>query len=193
MQDALNADLAAGVLPPDAVQRRAEWLGLEQQLDSRSESLRELARFGRSEAGLRALAALHQQEDLLWVGSRQQELERLSGQILAAEAKLQPDPAAAFQPRAVSTPSERAAIALSEQWELFISNPSAESAAALQQQAAAASQDAVELEALRFRLASLLGDGAVDSLLVEQLRGLELRLRSPQSRGGHLGPSSSSR
>ena len=193
LEAALNADLAAGVLHPQAVQRRAEWLGLEQQLDSRSESLRELARFGRSEAGLRALAAMHQQEDLLWVGSRQQELQRLPGQILVAEAKLQPDADWSFQPPAVSTPPERAAIALSAQWELFISNPSAESAAALQQQAAAASQDAVELEALRFRLATLLGEGAVDSLLVEQLRGLELRLRSPQSRGGHLGPSSSSR
>ena len=66
-------------------------------------------------------------------------------------------------------------------------------AAELQQQASAASQDAVELEALRFRLALLLPSGSVAPELVEQLRGLELRLRSPQSRGGHLGPPSSSR
>ena len=52
---------------------------------------------------------------------------------------------------------------------------------------------AVESEALRFRLALLLPSGSVAPELVEQLRGLELRLRSPQSRGGHLGPPSSSR
>ena len=51
----------------------------------------------------------------------------------------------------------------------------------------------IELEALRFRLALLLPSGSVAPELVEQLRGLELRLRSPQSRGGHLGPPSSSR
>mgnify|MGYP001472645492 CR=1 FL=1 len=54
LQAALSADLAAGVLRPQAVQRRAEWLVLEKELDSRSESLRALARFGRSAAGLRA-------------------------------------------------------------------------------------------------------------------------------------------
>ena len=193
LQAALSADLAAGVLRPQAVQRRAEWLVLQKELDSRSESQRALARFGRSAAGLRALAALHRQEDLMWSGSRQQELQRLPNQILAAEAKLQSDSAAAFQPLAVSTPAEQAAIALSEQWELFVSNPSADSAAELQQKAAATNQDALELEALRFRLASLLPAGAIEPLLLEQLRALELRLRSPQSRGGHLGPPSSSR
>ncbi|NBQ37897.1 MAG: hypothetical protein EBU42_10315, partial [Synechococcus sp.] len=121
------------------------------------------------------------------------ELQRLPIEILAVEAKLQSDLATGFQPRAVSTPPEQAAIALSEQWELFISNPTADSAAELQQQAAAANQDALELEALRFRLASLLPAGVVEPLLLEQLRGLEVRLRSPQSRGGHLGPPSSSR
>ncbi|CAK28724.1 Conserved hypothetical protein [Synechococcus sp. RCC307] len=193
LQAALSADLDAEVLSPQAVQRRAEWLALEQELDSRSESLRALARFGRSAAGLQALAALHQQEDLMWSGSRQQELQRLPIEILAAEAKLQSDLATGFQLRAVSTPPEQAAIALSEQWELFTSNPTADSATELQQQAAAANQDALELEALRFRLASLLPAGVVEPLLLEQLRGLELRLRSPQSRGGHLGPPSSSR
>ena len=193
LQAALSADLAAEVISPQAVQRRAEWLALEEELDSRSESLRALARFGRSAAGLQALAALHQQEDLMWSGARQQELQRLPIEILAAEAKLQSDLATGFQPRAVSTPPEQAAIALSEQWEFFISNPTADSATELQQQAAAANQDALELEALRFRLASLLPAGVVEPLLLEQLRGLELRLRSPQSRGGHLGPPSSSR
>ena len=99
--------------------------------------------------------------------------------------------APALSPRLAK--GERAAIALSEQWERFIGNPTADSAAELQQQAAAANQDALELEALRFRLALLLPAGAVEPLLLEQLRALELRLRSPQSRGGHLGPPSSSR
>ena len=181
------------MLHPQAIQRRAEWLALEQQLDPRSESLRALARFGRSAAGVQALAELHEQEDLIWLGSRQQELQRLEFQVLAEQAKLQPDPTSRFQPQAISTPPEQVAIALSEQWQRFLINPTAESAAELQQQASAASQDAVELEALRFRLALLLPSGSVAPELVEQLRGLELRLRSPQSRGGHLGPPSSSR
>ena len=87
LQAALSADLAAGMLRPEAVQRRAEWLVLQKELDSRSESQRALARFGRSAAGLRALAALHQQEDLMWSGSRQQELQRLPNQILAARPR----------------------------------------------------------------------------------------------------------
>ena len=190
---ALSADLSAGMLHPQAIQRRAEWLALEQQLDPRSESLRALARFGRSAAGVQALAELHEQEDLIWLGSRQQELQGLELEVLAQQAKLQPDPTSRFQPRAISTPQEQVAIALSEQWESFLINPTAESAAELQRQASAASQDAVELEALRFRLALLLPSGSVAPELVEQLRGLELRLRSPQSRGGHLRPPSSSR
>ena len=56
-----------------------------------------------------------------------------------------------------------------------------------------AGQDAVELEALRLRLALLLPSGGPDLGLVDELRVLELRLRSPQSRGGHLGPPSPSR
>jgi len=190
---ALSDDLSAGVLHPQAVQRRAEWLVLERQLDPRDESLRALARFGRSAAGVKALAALHQQEDLIWLASRQQELQRLELQELAAQAKLQPDPTSRFQPTAIGTRSEQVAIALSEQWQRFIGNPTAESAAELQQQASAAQQNAVELEALRLRLALLLPAGATDPGLVEQLRALELRLRSPQSRGGHLGPPSPSR
>ena len=46
------------------------------------------------------------------------------------------------------------------------------------QQQAVANQDALELEALRFRLASLLPAGAIEPLLLEQLRALEPRLRS---------------
>ena len=189
----LNQDLAVGVLHPQAVERRAEWLLLEQQLDPRSEQLRALARFGRSEAGLEALAALHQQEDLMWIGARQQELQRLQPEELSLQAKLQPDPDFGFQPRAVSTPQEQVAIDLSELWQRFLSDSTVESATELQQQAFAAGQDAVELEALRFRLASLLSSAALDPVLVQQLQGLELRLRSPQSRGGHLGPSTPSR
>jgi hypothetical protein len=93
----------------------------------------------------------------------------------------------------VSTPQEQVAIDLSELWQRFLSDPTVESAAELQQQAFVAGQDAVELEALRFRLASLLPSAALDPVLVQQLQGLELRLRSPQSRGGHLGPSTPSR
>ena len=64
---------------------------------------------------------------------------------------------------------------------------------ALQQQAAAIGEEAVELEALRLQLAQLLPRGSADPELLKQLQELELRLRSPQARGGHFGPSTPSR
>ena len=125
--------------------------------------------------------------------ARYQELQRLNSQELSLKAKLQPEADSSFQPLAISTPAEQVAIDLSDQWQVFILDPTDESAAELQRQAHAAGQDAVELEALRLRLALQLPGGSLDTGLVEQLRGLEQRLRSPQSRGGHLGPPSPSR
>ena len=193
LAQALNQDLAAGVLHPQAVQRHGQWLTLQKQLEPRSKQIRNVARFGRSDDGLEVLDRLQQQEDWLWLEARYQELQRLNSQALLLKAKLQPDAESSFQPLAVSTPAERVAIALSEQWQRFILNPSDDSAAELQRKAHAAGQDAVELEALRLRLAMQLPSGSLDTGLVEQLRGLEQRLRSPQSRGGHLGPPSPSR
>ena len=90
-------------------------------------------------------------------------------------------------------PAERVAIELTEAWEQFQLAPSELSAAGLQRLALASRQDAVELDALRFRLALVLPSGTADPELVERLQVLELRLRSPQSQGGHLGPPSPSR
>ena len=80
-----------------------------------------------------------------------------------------------------------------EAWEQFQLAPSELSAAGLQRKLLASRQDAVELDALRFRLALVLPSGTADPELVERLQVLELRLRSPQSQGGHLGPPSPSR
>ena len=95
--------------------------------------------------------------------------------------------------RQILRPAERVAIELTEAWEEFRLAPSERSAASLQHLALARRQDAVELDALRFRLGLVLPSGAADPELVERLKVLELRLRSPQSHGGHLGPPSPSR
>ena len=88
---------------------------------------------------------------------------------------------------------ERVAIELTEAWQEFRLAPSELSAAALQSWALERRQDALELDALRFRLALVLPSGTADPELLERLQVLELRLRSPQSQGGHLGPPSPSR
>jgi len=50
-----------------------------------------------------------------------------------------------------------------------------------------------QLEALRLQLAELLPRGSADPETLAELQALEVRLRSPQARGGHRGPSSPSR
>ena len=173
--------------------RRAEWLQLEQALDPDGPLVRGLAGFGRSEAGLASLRRLHAEEDWRRQWQRHQELQELALQEPLLQDKLNVDVPSQWQRDAVLRPAERVAIELTEVWEQFQLAPSELSAAALQRSALASRQDAVELDALRFRLALVLPNGTADPLLVERLRVLELRLRSPQSQDGHLGPSSPSR
>ena len=187
-KDLLDAELDSG-----AVARRAEWLELEQVLDPDGPLLRDLAGFGRSEAGLVSLRRLHAEQDWRHQWQRHQELLAMATDELLLQDKLNADVPSPWQRNAILRPSERVAIELTEAWERFQSAPSELSAAALQRSALASRQDAVELDALRFRLALALPSGTADQDLVERLQVLELRLRSPQSRGGHLGPPSPSR
>ena len=189
----LSQDLAAGELNPRAVRRHGEWLQLQQQLEPRSVEIRDLRKFGRSEQGTQTLDAVFQQEDQLRSYGRQVELEGLKKQALQLKEKLEPELNPKFQPKAIATPQEQELIVLSGYWNEFLSAPSDESAAQLQAQAAKLKQDPVELEALRYRLALQLASGSADPELFARLRVLELRLRSPQSRGGHLGPPPPSR
>ena len=149
--------------------------------------MRDLRKFGRSEQGTQVLDAVFQQEDQLRSYVRQVELEGLKQQALLLTEKLEPELNPKFQPKAIATPQEQEFIVLSSYWSEFLSAPSDESAAQLQAQAAKLKQDSVELEALRYRLALQLASGSADPELFARLRVLELRLRSPQLRGGHLG------
>ena len=189
----LSEDLAAGELNPLAVTRHGEWLQLEQQLEPRSAEMRNLRKFGRSEKGVQILDDVFQQEDQLRSYRRQVELDGLKTQALQLKEKLEPELNPKFQPKAIATPQEQEFIVLSSYWNEFLSGPSDQSAAQLQAQAAKLKQDPVELEALRYRLALQLASGSADPELFARLRVLEQRLRSPQSRGGHLGPPSPSR
>ena len=187
-QDLLKAQLDAG-----AVARRAEWLQLEQALDPQGPLLRQLAGFGRSEAGLASLRRLHAEEVWRRRWERHQELQAMATEEPLLQDKLNFDVPSPWQRDAILRPAERVAIELTEAWEEFRLAPSERSAASLQRLALARRQDAVELDALRFRLALVLPSGTADPELVERLKVLELRLRSPQSQGGHLGPPSPSR
>ena len=193
LEQRLDQDLLKAQMDSGAVARRAEWLQLEQALDPDGPLVRGLAGFGRSEAGLASLRRLHAEEDWRRQWQRHQELQELAVQEPLLQDKLNVDVPSQWQRDAVLRPAERVAIELTEVWEQFQLAPSELSAAALQRSALASRQDAVELDALRFRLALVLPNGTADPLLVERLRVLELRLRSPQSQDGHLGPSSPSR
>ena len=187
-QELLYAQMDSG-----AVARRAEWLQLEQALDPQGPLLRQLAGFGRSEAGLASLRRLHAEEDWRRRWQRHQELQAMATEEPLLQDKLNFDVPSPWQRDAILRPAERVAIELTEAWEQFQLAPSELSAAGLQRLALASRQDAVELDALRFRLALVLPSGTADPELVERLQVLELRLRSPQSQGGHLGPPSPSR
>jgi hypothetical protein len=182
LEQRLQEELVYAELDSDAVARRAEWLQLEQALDPDGPLLRQLAGFGRSEAGLATLRQLHAEEDWRRQWQRHQELQAFAQQEPLLQDKLNFDVPSEWQREATLRPSERVAMEITESWQSFRSAPSELTAAALQMSAQDTGQDAVELDALRFRLA-----------LVERLQVLELRLRSPQSRDGHLGPSSPSR
>ena len=193
LEQRLQEELVYAELDSDAVARRAEWLQLEQALDPDGPLLRQLAGFGRSEAGLATLRQLHAEEDWRRQWQRHQELQAFAEQEPLLQDKLNFDVPSEWQREATLRPSERVAMEITESWQSFRSAPSELTAAALQMSAQDTGQDAVELDALRFRLALVLPSGTADPALVERLQVLELRLRSPQSRDGHLGPSSPSR
>jgi hypothetical protein len=193
LEQRLQEELVYAELDSDAVARRAEWLQLEQALDPDGPLLRQLAGFGRSEAGLATLRQLHAEEDWRRQWKRHQELQAFAEQEPLLQDKLNFDVPSEWQREATLRPSERVAMEITESWQSFRSAPSELTAAALQMSAQDTGQDAVELDALRFRLALVLPSGTADPALVERLQVLELRLRSPQSRDGHLGPSSPSR
>jgi hypothetical protein len=193
LEQRLEQDLLYARLDAGAVERRAEWLQLQQALDPQGPFLRQLAGFGRSEAGLASLRRLHAEEDWCRRWQRHQELQAMATEEPLLQDKLNFDVPSPWQRDAILRPAERVAIELTEAWEEFRLAPSELSAAALQSLALERRQDAVELDALRFRLALVLPSGTADPELVERLQVLELRLRSPQSQGGHLGPPSPSR
>ena len=193
LEQRLEQDLLYARLDAGAVARRAEWLQLQQALDPQGQLLRQLAGFGRSEAGLASLRRLHAEEDWRRRWQRHQELQAMATEEPLLQDKLNFDLPSPWQRDAILRPAERVAIELTEAWEEFRLAPSELSAAALQSLALERRQDAVELDALRFRLALVLPSGTADPELVERLQVLELRLRSPQSQGGHLGPPSPSR
>ena len=193
LEQRLEQDLLYAQMDSGAVARRAEWLQLEQALDPQGPLLRQLAGFGRSEAGLASLRRLHAEEDWRRRWQRHQELQAMATEEPLLQDKLNFDVPSPWQRDAILRPAERVAIELTEAWEQFQLAPSELSAAGLQRLALASRQDAVELDALRFRLALVLPSGTADPELVERLQVLELRLRSPQSQGGHLGPPSPSR
>ena len=166
---------------------------MEQDLDFRGPLLRNLAGYGRSRAGLDVLNKLHHQEDLVRLLKRQQEEKLLARERLELLELLALQSQEYWDPDALPAPAELRAVALTQQWRVFRRDPSLASALVLQQQAAVIGEEAVELEALRLQLAQLLPRGSADPELLKQLQELELRLRSPQARGGHLGPSTPSR
>ena len=190
---ALQQDLAAGQLHPDAVARQNRWLRLEQELDPNGAMLRDLAGFGRSAAGRDVLTRLQRQQDVVRLWDRQQEERLLALERLELLDLLAQQPQQTWDPEARPPVAEQRAVALTRQWRVFRRDPSLESALVLQQQAAAIGEEAIELEALRLQLAELLPRGSADPETLAELQALEVRLRSPQARGGHRGPSSPSR
>ena len=185
----LEQQLVAAELTADAVQQRRDWLALEQELDPRGELLRSLAGFGRSTAGMASLRALQQQEDRLRLLERQAEAQALKEERQELLDLLADQDASRWDPEQQAPLPQRRTVALSQQWRLYRRDPSLETALQLQLRAAEAGEEAVELEALRLQLAQLLPPGSADPATIEQLRELELRLRSPLSRRGHLGSS----
>ncbi len=190
---ARQQDLDAGQLNADAIQQQARWLALEQDLDLNGELLRNLAGYGRSPAGLDVLNKLHHQQDLVRLLKRQKEEQLLAQERLELLELLALQSKEYWDPNVMPVPAEQRAVALTQQWRVFRRDPSLTSALLLQQQAAAIGEEAVELEALRMQLAQLLPRGSADPEMLQQLQELELRLRSPQARGGHFGPSPPSR
>ena len=166
---------------------------MEQDLDLSGELLRNLAGYGRSPAGLDVLKNLHHQQDLVRLLKRQKEEQLLAQERLELLELLALQSQEYWEPIAMPVPEEQRAVALTQQWRVFRRDPSLTSALLLQQQAAAIGEEAVELEALRMQLARLLPRGSADPAMLQQLQELELRLRSPQARGGHFGPSPPSR
>ena len=190
---ALRQDLAAGQLHRDAISRQNQWLRLEQELDPSGAMLRDLAGFGRSAAGRDVLNRLQRQQDVVRLWDRQQEEQLLALERLELLDLLAQQPQKTWDPDARPADAEQRAVALTRQWRVFRRDPGLANALVLQQQAAAIGEEAVELEALRLQLAELLPRGSADPETLAELQALELRLRSPQARGGHLGPSSPSR
>jgi hypothetical protein len=190
---ALRQDLAAGQLHRDAISRQNQWLRLEQELDPSGAMLRDLAGFGRSAAGRDVLNRLQRQQDVVRLWDRQQEEQLLALERLELLDLLAQQSQKTWDPDARPADAEQRAVALTRQWRVFRRDPGLANALVLQQQAAAIGEEAVELEALRLQLAELLPRGSADPETLAELQALELRLRSPQARGGHLGPSSPSR